>query len=159
MFSAFQLCSTAWLLSSAAIVLIYFYVKYLYSYWERRGVRQLRPLFPFGDFTQNFLQKLCPAGQICALYRATSEPFIGVYAFFRPIFFVRDPNLARTILVKDFAHFVNRGVYVDEENDPLSAHLFALENDKWKNLRGIANALFMSCARRSSKFSCAAFNR
>lgn len=118
---------TALILSIVVISLIYLYVKYLYSYWERRGVPQLRPSFPFGNFGGNFLQKLCPSSQIDALYRATSEPFIGVYAFFRPIFFVRDPSLVRTILIKDFANFVDRGVYVDEENDPLSAHLFSLE--------------------------------
>lgn len=83
-----------------AITLIYFYVKYLYSYWERRGVKQLRPSFPFGNFSDSFLQKLSPAGQQHALYHSTSDPFIGVYMFFHPTLFVRDPNLVRTILIK-----------------------------------------------------------
>lgn len=76
---------------------------------------------------------------ICVLvdefYRSTIEPFIGVYALFRPNLIIRDPDLARHVLIKDFNHFVDRGVYSDEENDPLSGHLFALPGDKWKNLR------------------------
>lgn len=144
MFCANHFCNAAFILSFAVIALIYLYVKHLYSYWERRGVPQLHPSFPFGNFGENVLQKLCPAGQIDAIYRATTEPFIGVYTFLRPTFFVRDPNLVRTILVKDFAHFTDRGVYVDEKNDPLSAHLFALEGDKWKNLRTKLTPTFTS---------------
>lgn len=131
-----------WLFSNTTLTLltfsisvVYFYVKFVYSYWQRRGVPQLKPSFPFGNFGPFSTKQLSIGEHVTKLYRATSEPFIGVYAFFRPTLIVRDTELIRNILCKDFDHFIDHGVYVDEENDPLSAHLFALEGDSWKNLR------------------------
>lgn len=68
-------------------------------------------------------------------YRSTKEPFIGVYGLFRPTLIACSPDFVRKILIKDFQYFADRGVYVDENNDPLSGQLFALEGERWKNLR------------------------
>lgn len=124
--------------------ILYFYIKYLYSYWNRRGVKSLQPTFPFGNFSKNFLQKCSIAELTQEFYRSTTEPFIGVYGALRPILIVRDPELIRTIFVKDFQSFHDRGVHSDEKNDPLSGHLFSLNGDKWKNLRVKLSPTFTS---------------
>lgn len=94
-----------------------------------------KPSFPFGSFKATFTQQLSFAEQLDILYRSSSEAVIGVFAIFRPTLIIRDANLVRNILTKDFEHFVDRGVYVNEKSEPLSAHLFALEGAKWKNVR------------------------
>lgn len=81
------------------------------------------------------MQKISMAEQIDELYRSTTEPFIGVYVVLHPTLILRDTSLIRTILIKDFEYFVDRGAYSDEANDPLSVHLFSMEGDKWKNVR------------------------
>lgn len=129
---------------------ISFYVKTAYSYWPRRGVPFLKPSFPFGNFGKNILQKLSIEGQLDEFYHAISRPLCGVYAFFRPILIVRDPAIIRHILIKDFHHFVDRGVYLDEENDPLSANLFSLSTDKWRHLRHKLTPMFTSGQMRTS---------
>ena len=53
----------------------------------------------------------------------------------RPVYFVIEPDYVRNVMSKDFQHFVNRGSYYNEEDDPLSAHLFAIGGQKWRNLR------------------------
>lgn len=119
----------------AATASIYFYVKRVYSYWQCRGVPQFKPVFPFGDGGKIFYQGISLIEQMDEWYHSTTEPFVGVYTAFQPLLIVRDPVIIRNILIKDFQHFTDRVIPLDEENDPLAAHLFNMKGDKWKNLR------------------------
>lgn len=132
--------------TSVAIILtvVYVYAKYMFSYWKRRGVPYLKPSIPFGNFDQLFMQKKNIGDLTKELYRKTKEPFIGVYSMLRPMLIVRDPDLIRSIFIKDFQHFHDRGVFHDEKFDPLSAHLFAIDGQKWKNLRVKLSPTFTS---------------
>lgn len=92
-------------------VSIYLYVKYVvYSYWQRRGIKYIKPSFPFGNNGKSLMQRISNAEEMVEMYKSTTEPFVGTFGVFRPILFVRDPNLIRSILIKDFQYFVNRGV-------------------------------------------------
>lgn len=123
---------------------IYFYAQYWLTYWDRRGIKSLKPSFPFGNFGNSFTLKQSIGELLQDVYNATDEPFIGIYGSLRPIFVPRDPELIRRIMIKDFNYFPNRGVYFDEKNDPLSAHLFAIEDQKWKTLRSKLSPTFTS---------------
>lgn len=124
-------------LSFIAVIfgVIYLYIRYAYGYWSRRGVKSIAGTFPFGNFGPAFMQKLSIGELIEQIYHSTTDRFIGIYSFLRPVLILRDPEIIRNVLVKDFQHFHDRGVYSDEKRDPLSAHLFALNGEQWKNLR------------------------
>jgi len=62
----------------------------------------------------------------------------------RPALLIRDAQLSRDMVTKDFASFHDRGVYVDEENDPMSAGLFQLEGASWRTLRAKLTPSFTS---------------
>lgn len=122
------------IIASTAIFVAF--VRYAYSYWERKGFKSIpNGSYLFGHWKPVILQKTSMADLLVKLYKSTSEPFIGLYGIFKPILLVRDPELVQNIMVKDFSHFTDRGVYCDIKHDPLSGHLFSLPGDKWKNLR------------------------
>lgn len=55
--------------------------------------------------------------------------------FSAPRLFLLEPDLIKDVLVKDFSTFHDRGVYMNEDVEPLSGHLFMLPGKRWKNLR------------------------
>lgn len=122
--------------ATIAITLLVCYVHYLFTYWERRGVPAATfSSFPLGHFSPVILQR-CSIGHLMEqFYRSTTAPFVGVFAFFRPILIVRDPMIIKSILIKDFSHFESRGVLSDENVDVLSTNLVQVDGEKWRALR------------------------
>jgi cytochrome P450 family 6 len=126
------------------VVSVYLIIRFFYSHWERKKFPHIKPVIPFGNL-QSVVQKKRSFGTaIYDLYTSTKEPFVGIYLLWRPALLIRDAELAKRILVKDFASFHDRGVYVDEVNDPMSGNLFSLEGEKWKKLRQQLSPTFTS---------------
>ncbi|KAG4066500.1 hypothetical protein HA402_007136 [Bradysia odoriphaga] len=126
------------------VAAIYIFVKKQYSYWERNGIPSHKPNIPFGNL-QSLVEKKRSFGHaIYDLYTNTTEPFIGIYFFFRPALLVRDAALVKNVLLNDFQNFHDRGVYCEPGTDPMSATLFALPGRKWKSLRAKLTPAFTS---------------
>lgn len=131
-------------LLTIAFIVGYFYVQNAFDYWKRRGFKSFSASFPFGNFGAAFRQKLSFSDVVERLYRRTSEPFFGTYAMLRPMLVLRDPEIIRSVLIKDFQYFTDRGVYIDEKKDPLSGHLFSMTGEKWRNMRTKLTPVFTS---------------
>lgn len=120
-------------------------IVYHFRYWMRRGVPQLRPSFPFGDFGEFFRQKHGIPMTYANIYARTRHlPYVGIYLSMRPVLFVNDPQMVKDILIRDFEHFHDRGLHVNEETDALSGNLFSLGGVKWKNMRAKLTPTFTS---------------
>lgn len=139
---------------------VYFFIKQKLTYWKHRGVPHVTPEFLFGNtrksgITEHVIETLD------SIYKKIKgkSPIAGVYMYTQPVCLILDPNLLKNILVKDFHLFHNRGSFYDELNDPLSAHLFNLCDDKWRKLRyklsptftfGKIKAMFNLCVKTSN---------
>ncbi|XP_024936351.1 probable cytochrome P450 6a14 [Cephus cinctus] len=133
-------------LLAGAIGAIYLYVKLvIFKYFDRRGIPYERPTFPFGNVSGVFRGKMS-IGEACAeLYKKHRQsPYFGMFISINPALVINDPEIIRHVLTKDFSHFHDRGIYVDEKVDPLSGHLFSLPGEKWKNLRTKLTPTFTS---------------
>ncbi|XP_061395496.1 cytochrome P450 6d1 [Musca vetustissima] len=111
------------------------FAKIHYTKWERLGFESDKAAIPFGSLTKVF-RKERPFGLVLSdIYDKCHEKVVGIYLFFNPALLIRDAELARQILTTDFNSFHDRGLYVDEKNDPMSANLFAMEGQSWRSLR------------------------
>nr|QZM07447.1 cytochrome P450 monooxygenase CYP6SZ2 [Lasioderma serricorne] len=133
---------------AAILIAIYFYItQYCYKYFQRKGIPQLDPKLPFGNadllIHGNKNQSLV-FKDVYNDFKQAGARYGGMYMIVQPTFVTVDPEIVRHILVKDFAHFVDRGFYHNEKSDPLSAHMFTLEGQKWKSIRGKLSPTFTS---------------
>jgi cytochrome P450 family 6 len=125
-----------WVLSALALTAIYIYFKVSFSYWKKRGVPTLNPIPPFGDIGAAFFKQKNAIQLINESYKAfDGKKFGGLYTFTVPSLLVRDPEVIKDILVKDFDKFYSRGIVINEKVQPLQGHLVALSGSKWRNLR------------------------
>ncbi|ALC41832.1 Cyp6g2 [Drosophila busckii] len=126
----------------------YYLLKRHYGYWERLGVPQLRPRLLLGNLGGLLSMKSSPAEFIVQLYNhadAQDKPFVGIHVFHKPALLLREPELIKRILVKDFVKFSNRYSNSDYQGDPLgSRNIFFLKNPAWKEVRLKLSPFFTS---------------
>lgn len=127
-------------------LLLWYFLKRKTAYWANRGIPFVKPDLLIGNLKGVATQ--CHVGerwQSCYNELKDSKtPIGGVFLFTEPVAIVLDLDFLRNVFVKDFNHFRNHGTYVNEKDDPLSAHLFSIEDDHWKNLRTKLSPTFTS---------------
>ncbi|CAH1974890.1 unnamed protein product [Acanthoscelides obtectus] len=129
----------------------YFFLKHRYTYWERRGVKQTDAKWIFGDTFRQFFMRETAADQMKRLHDLyPNDRYTGGYQMVVPTFMVRDPDLIKSICVKDFDHFSNHRTFVPEDVDPLFAkNLFALKDQRWREMRAVLSPSFTSSKMRN----------
>lgn len=116
-------------------VLYYVFHKRL-SYWKRRGIPHDQPHFIYGNMfgiqtEKNFHELL----RDYYMKYKHSKPFVGFYMMASPDAMILDLDLIKSILIKDFHNFNDRYHFFNERDDPISAHLFAVDGKRWKVMR------------------------
>lgn len=68
---------------------------------------------------------------------------MGLYDFRTPFFFIRDPDLAKLICVKEFNNFTDHLYTINENIDPLlCSALISLSGKKWRYMRSTLSPMF-----------------
>ncbi|KAJ8911313.1 hypothetical protein NQ315_017008 [Exocentrus adspersus] len=135
------------IITTAVVAAIVAYFHHSYKYWERRGFPFLTPKFPLGNSVR-LVNRSSGFGIETKIFykdlKRKGHKFGGIYTITNPVLVVVDPEYIQDILTKDFHYFVDRGQYYNEKVDPISAHLFALDETKWKNMRTKLTPTFTS---------------
>lgn len=129
----------------SVIVLGYYFLKRKYDYWADRNIPFVKPKFLQGNMAGVGTEtSIVERMRECYNELKGKAPVGGIFLFTEPVALIVDLELLRHVFVKDFQHFHDRGVYVNERDDPLSAHLFSLPGTQWKNLRMKLSPTFTS---------------
>ncbi|XP_062562539.1 probable cytochrome P450 6a14 [Armigeres subalbatus] len=127
--------------------IVYYFLRREQQQWSRLGVPIAKnPHLLYGNI-RGIFQKEHSCEVLQRLYREFKGRGLklgGIMNFFQPAVLVVDPEISKSILVKDFNKFHDRGIFVDSAGDPLSATLFSLEGAEWKTMRTKMSPTFTS---------------
>lgn len=127
------------------VTCVYLLLNRKFNFWSRHGIPHLKPRsWIFGNL-KGVGQKNVAEYLGCVydeMRRVGLDKIAGFYFFTEPALLATDPENIRLVLSRDFDYFHDRGVYMNEKDDPLSAHLFSLEGAKWRRLRKKFSPIF-----------------
>ncbi|KAF7991637.1 hypothetical protein HCN44_010438 [Aphidius gifuensis] len=126
-------------------LVVYYYLICNYNYWKNKRVPGPKPCLLFGNTKDPTLLKLTIGESLMNIYQAyDGSPFVGIYEMRSPVLLLRDPDLIKQVLIKDFSHFQGRGIVMNESNDPLCANIVNLSGPRWRVLRTKLSPAFTS---------------
>uniref|UniRef100_A0A1I8Q2A8 Cytochrome P450 n=1 Tax=Stomoxys calcitrans TaxID=35570 RepID=A0A1I8Q2A8_STOCA len=123
----------------------YVLIKRHYSKWKLLGIpSDEEPSIFFGSLDKVSRQELPLGLALAEIYQRFEHKLVGIFLLFKPTILVRDAELTRQIMTNAFESFHDRGIYVDEEYNPMSANLLSLKGQKWRALRAKLTPSFSS---------------
>lgn len=128
------------------IFLIYTWFKKKFTFWDLRGFPYMEnPRIPLGNFSAvGFTEHMSDFTRRGYEKFKNQGPAFGCFVSASPCLIPTDPELLKEILVRNFENFHDRGISFHKENDPLSAHLFLIAGQEWKDLRVKLSPTFTS---------------
>ena len=133
------------LLLFVVFVAAYIYMTRNFTYWKRRNVREVPPWAFFGNFAQCLLMRKSPTDFFHELYNsARGEQFVGYFVLDQPQLMIRDPEMIKHVLVKDFNVFHDRLVSASDDDIIGNENLFLVKEPKWRPLRQAMSKFFTS---------------
>ncbi|XP_023934620.2 cytochrome P450 6B1-like [Bicyclus anynana] len=121
--------------------LVYYHFTRTFKYWQSKNVSGPQPLPFFGNIKNYVLRKSLTAEILKEIYdEYPNEKVVGIYRMTTPSLLIRDLDLVKTICVKDFDNFEDRGMELSKKG--LGANLFHAESDIWRPLRSLFSPLF-----------------
>uniref|UniRef100_A0AAG5DT49 Cytochrome P450 n=1 Tax=Anopheles atroparvus TaxID=41427 RepID=A0AAG5DT49_ANOAO len=128
----------------AILGLLYWLVKYNYRFWEIDGVPFPKPSMLVGNLGPTLMLKKHISQLADGWYNAyPNATFVGYFKLFTPAIMVRDPELVKNILTRDFDYFATNDVVVDSAQDPLLVHdAFLATGERWKRSRALLTPSF-----------------
>ncbi|KAF3428420.1 hypothetical protein E2986_06382 [Frieseomelitta varia] len=134
------------LVLSSLMIGAYMYVTRKFKYWSKRGIKEDPPRPFVGNFADCIFLRKTNSEFVKEMYdKAKGLLGMGFYIFDKPYFLVRDLELLKHIMVKDFNYFADRHATADKVDDRLGyANLFMIKNPSWKPLRAKLTPIFTS---------------
>nr|UZE89911.1 cytochrome P450 CYP9GP1 [Chrysoperla zastrowi sillemi] len=136
-----------WLIVSVlAVILLYKFHNYILSpffYWKNKKIDYHLIRGPYADLLKFVTNTVNIFEEDLINYNAKPDKKVyGTVTFRRPSLLIKDPELLKQILIKDFDHFTNHATLLSEADPLLSDNLFIAKDKKWHNTRTILSPVF-----------------
>ncbi|XP_068624567.1 cytochrome P450 6B5-like [Battus philenor] len=129
--------------SVTLVYLFHWYATRTYDYWKKRNVTGPPPAPLFGNLLDSALRRKNIAVVHKEIYEAfPNEKMVGMYRMTTPCLMLRDLDMIKSVLIKDFDLFSDRGVSFSEKG--LGNNLFHADSEKWRILRSRFSPVFTS---------------
>jgi hypothetical protein len=122
---------------SAIVIALYQYFTRKFKFWHKLGIPYVKPTPFVGNLKECAFQKVNFGKHLHHIYEEHSDkPYVGIFSFDKPILLIRDVEIVKNILVKDFQYFTDHIMFIDEKIDPLcSRSLFVKKGQTWRHWR------------------------
>lgn len=134
----------------AILGLLYWKLKQPHYHWTKLGIKQEDPQFLVGNIAGTLFKTTAFPDIIQRMYNEYSEErYIGIYMFLQPTLLIRDPDLLKHIMVKEYESFMDHTEIIPSGVDDIwSRNLFASKGEKWKDMRSTLSPVFTSSKMR-----------
>lgn len=125
---------------------IYVYFKKRLEYFRDLGVPYLPGWPVVGNIGGAVVRTKHVAEIMREIYNVDPDAkYVGAFDFVRPVFVIRDPDLIKSITVKDFDSFSDHRAFIDRSVDPIFGNnLVNLKGTRWREVRNLISSTFTS---------------
>ncbi|XP_066997652.1 cytochrome P450 9e2 isoform X2 [Anabrus simplex] len=132
-----------WLCLPGVAVIIYWHYTKTFSYWKKKGVHYIEPTILFGNIKDRMLfRKSFHEFQLELYKKFHGYRYAGFFEGRRPSLMIRDPELIRYVLIRDFEHFTDRPTLRLRHSPYIENMLINLKGQRWKNVRAVLTPTF-----------------
>ncbi|XP_068240580.1 cytochrome P450 3A41-like [Palaemon carinicauda] len=129
------------------VVSVWLYGRHKYSYWAKRGILTppITPLLGHLDRIGSTKQGRWMF-DIEVYQKYSRNGLAGGYMMLSPFLYVCEPEMIRSIFIKDFDHFTDRQVFKspNKKDQCMNDMLTNVNGEQWKKLRAIMSPTFTS---------------
>ncbi|CAD0202165.1 unnamed protein product [Chrysodeixis includens] len=122
---------------------LYYFFTRNFNYWKKRNVRGPEPMALFGNLKESALRQKNIGLVMQEIYDSyPEEKVVGMFRMTTPSLLIRDLDILKHIMIKDFELFADRGQEFSKQG--LGQNLFHADGDTWRALRGRFTPIFTS---------------
>ncbi|XP_018365880.1 PREDICTED: cytochrome P450 9e2-like [Trachymyrmex cornetzi] len=116
-----------------------------FNFFKRNGIIHMPPVLLFGSAMSVLFRRISFFDFMLKIYNFNpNAKYYGLYFTTTPVFLLRDLELIKTVLVKNFDAFPDRLGFADVNDSLFKKNLFSLRGEKWRNVRNLLSPSFTS---------------
>lgn len=131
-----------------AICLVCLWCRHKYSYWQRHSIPFMKPIWFIGNTGEALTLKKHYGLYMSDVYndpKMSNEAVVGIFNFHQPALVIRNLDIIKSVMIKDFNYFANRNGRTDPHIDGMAANnLFFARDSVWREIRTKISPVFTS---------------